>query len=347
MNNALIPLQSVRRYIKQAASCGIDCSVLLRAANISESQLTDNSTRIPTFALSEFLASVIPQSKDPYFGLHTAKYIQADSFDILGFIALNCASLRESLEQVILYEKITGESGNTELMTFDDNILVCWQAYDTNPLVRRHTTEAVLASWISYTTKIIQVENIPLQVWLEHEPAKGGNDQHYQEIFNCEVLFNQPASGILITKTQLDMPFPQANSDILQALQQQASRSLADQDSNLDTVHKVKNRIRLMLTNSIPSKELIAEQMGISGRTLQRQLKQEGFSYKEILQQVRREIAEHYLCSTRLSQDDIAHKLGFSDSRSFQRSFKIWTSITPGAFRKNYLSESKPPLLKP
>ena len=135
------------------------------------------------------------------------------------------------------------------------------------------------------------------------------------------------------------MPFPQANSDILQALQQQASRSLADQDRNLDTVHKVKNRIRLMMTNSIPSKELIAEQMGISGRTLQRQLKQEGFTYKEILQQIRREMAEHYLRSTRLSQDDIAHKLGFSDSRSFQRSFKMWTEKTPGSFRKNHLSK--------
>ena len=74
--------------------------------------------------------------------------------------------------------------------------------------------------------------------------------------------------------------------------------------------------------------------------TLQRHLQQAGTSYQEILDQLRRELAEHYLQHSELPIQDIAAYLGFSYTRSFHRSFKQWTGCTPGQYREQHKATS-------
>ena len=83
----------------------------------------------------------------------------------------------------------------------------------------------------------------------------------------------------------------------------------------------------------MPRKERVAEKFDMTVRTLQRHLQQAGTSYQEILDQLRQELAEHYLLRSDLAIQDIACYLGFTESRSFRRSFKSWTGQTPGEFR--------------
>jgi len=326
--------QSLKRYIKHAQSCDLDCTPILAKLGIDVAQLSDDSNRITNDKLHDFLTQVIPASGDPCFGLNAARHIQANTFDILGFIALNCASLKEAMEQVILYEQINGESGRTEMLELGQYVLVSWQCHNHVEILRRHMTENVLASWFGYAKDIIHLDDRPLKIWFEHDapPEKKALDI-YQQVFACEVAFNQQASGLLITREQLETPFPQANADILQALQQQASHKLLEIDLHRSLATQVKNRLRIMLNQSIPSRELIAEQLGMSSRTLQRQLNIEEQSYKDLLQEVREELARHYLKSTDLNLADIAKRLGFSEVRSFQRSYKAWTGRPPGQDR--------------
>jgi len=71
-------------------------------------------------------------------------------------------------------------------------------------------------------------------------------------------------------------------------------------------------------------------------RTLQRHLQQAGTSYQQILDTLRQELAEHYLLHSDLQIQDIAQYLGFTESRSFHRSFKGWTGETPGEYRQRH-----------
>ena len=75
-------------------------------------------------------------------------------------------------------------------------------------------------------------------------------------------------------------------------------------------------------------------QFNMTVRTLQRHLQLAGSSYQEILDQLRQELAEHYLLRSDLPIQDIANYLGFTEARSFHRSFKGWTGMTPGEFRE-------------
>ena len=71
----------------------------------------------------------------------------------------------------------------------------------------------------------------------------------------------------------------------------------------------------------------------MSSRTLQRKLGAEGTQYQTVLNEVRLELAMYYLENTSLSLDQIAHELGYVESRSFYRSFKQWTGRTAGSYR--------------
>ncbi len=330
-------VQSIKRYLKHAESCGVDCAPLLSAAGINLSDLNDNTHRVDNRSLLTFLRAAIIASGDPCFGLNASQLIQTDTFDILGYIALNCSTLREAMEQVIRYESVSGSNGVTELLPLDQQVLIRWRSSVEDELIQRHAEENVIASWFNYARQIVNVDDHPIAIWFSHPAPDLESLAIYQNTFHCEVQFEQPYSGILIDTQQLDTPFPQANRDMLKIFQQQAQQQLEQQNSQNPTrnvANQVTRLIRLMMNNGIPSKELIAEQLGVSGRTLQRQLEQEGEIYKDLLKQTRQEMAEYYLRQTSLTSEAISRKLGFADVRSFQRSFKQWSGKTPGSFRK-------------
>jgi AraC-like DNA-binding protein len=96
---------------------------------------------------------------------------------------------------------------------------------------------------------------------------------------------------------------------------------------------KVQNLLRLTISERAPSSPVIAEQLGISSRTLQRRLDDENTSFKDVLNDLRLELAQYYLKNTNFNMDTIALKLGYSETRSFHRSFKQWTGRTAGSYR--------------
>ena len=93
----------------------------------------------------------------------------------------------------------------------------------------------------------------------------------------------------------------------------------------------MKNALRQLLKDGLPRKERVAEKFGMTVRTLQRHLQQAGSSYQQTLDELRRELAEHYLLHSELPIQDIAQYLGFTESRSFHRSFRAGPGRRPAS----------------
>lgn len=86
------------------------------------------------------------------------------------------------------------------------------------------------------------------------------------------------------------------------------------------------------------SQDQIAEKLGISSRTLTRKLAKEGVSFREILQEVKMEIACRHICYSELSLETIAEMMGFSCGASLRRAIKNWTGHSPAHMKKVQLS---------
>ena len=96
---------------------------------------------------------------------------------------------------------------------------------------------------------------------------------------------------------------------------------------------QVRHKIIEQLASGKVSQESVAEALVTSLRNLQRNLKKEGVSYKELLEDVRRELAAHYMEQSEMSINEITFLLGFSEPANFSRAFKRWTGVCPSEFR--------------
>jgi AraC-like DNA-binding protein len=285
--------------------------------------------------MERLLSLLIPASGDPCFGLNSARFVDSSSFSVLGYISMNCSTLREISAQVPIYEKIVGDMGVSSLDIMDGHLLQRWQCQFENEMVRRHAVENVLASWYTFMCKFLHFDAMSFDsIWFEHAaPEDPAMLENYTKIFGCKVLFDQVASGLFAREEVFDLPIPQADEKLLRTLLDHATQILANIDLNQSITDQVKNLLRLMLKDQFPSSTLIAEKLKMSSRTLQRKLNDEGTSYKDVLNDLRLELALHYLKNTGLSLEDIACKLGYAEARSFHRSFKQWTGRTAGSYR--------------
>jgi AraC-like DNA-binding protein len=116
-----------------------------------------------------------------------------------------------------------------------------------------------------------------------------------------------------------------SNDQVLDGMLRQLTES--------DIVSKIKRLVIDALPSGAPSEESIAEALHISPRTLNRRLADQDTSYRELLSEVRRDMAEKYIADPTIPIAEISYLLGFSEVSSFSRAFKRWTGEPPGTFR--------------
>lgn len=330
------------KYLRHAEQLGLDIAQALAAAGVQAEDLADNGKRIAGAVHQRLLQHLIEVSGDPLFGLHCARFVQPGSWSVLGYIAMNCATLGEAMSRIVPYEKLVGDMGVSRIEASADHVKLIWSCRHQTAPIRRHMVEDVLASWLLYARWIADMQRSPQEVWFEHALPDGVDSAEYSAAFGCPVRFEQPCSALLVPLDYLDLPLRQADANLLCTLEEHALTVMAGLDEDEALPLRVKNVLRLQLKDGLPRKERVAEKFNMTLRTLQRHLQQADTSYQQILDQLRQELAEHYLLRSELAIQDIASYLGFTEPRSFHRSFKGWTGQTPGQFRENKRQAQNP-----
>jgi AraC-like DNA-binding protein len=109
-------------------------------------------------------------------------------------------------------------------------------------------------------------------------------------------------------------------------------------DEHANTTDRVRSALLEMLPAGMSSIDAVAQRLAMSKRSLQRHLGDEGVSFQDVLNNVRQELAQHYLTNSTVSPGEISWLLGFQESNSFIRAFRSWTGKTPGAYRMGHES---------
>jgi AraC-like DNA-binding protein len=100
----------------------------------------------------------------------------------------------------------------------------------------------------------------------------------------------------------------------------------------------VKEIVRGQLCGGYPEMSGVARSTGLSVRTFQRRLAEDGMAYSDLVADVRRDLARQMLADPSRSQLDITLSLGYSDAANFSRAFKQWTGMAPSEFRRSMLA---------
>jgi AraC-like DNA-binding protein len=146
------------------------------------------------------------------------------------------------------------------------------------------------------------------------------------------VRFEAEDNLLCFDRTSLEAHLPSANPELARINDQTVIDYLARFDRE-NTAMQVRSRLIEHLPAGNPRHAAIARALNLSPRSLQRKLKNEGTSFKTLLENTRRELALQYVRESHRSLGEVAYLLGYSEPGNFTRAFTRWTGMAPQDFR--------------
>jgi len=156
----------------------------------------------------------------------------------------------------------------------------------------------------------------------------------YLRIFGPEVHFDASRDAIFLDKETLEIPMKDSDTALNAIIERQASLLLNAIPGEPTLLANLRVMVRTEFHHGRPKIESVAKAMGMSCRSLQRQLMLLGTSYQTVVQEEGIAMAKDYLNSTSLSVAEIAMILGYSGPSAFHRAFSKATGFHTRTFRK-------------
>jgi len=336
VNDYRLAASTLVPYLRAAADVGIDPARALSSVNLTMDAVEAPQARLAFQDCMNVLRCLIALSRNDSLGLYSAKYVDIGSFDINGYISVNCSTPLEAITLTADYYGILSDQRVLYDSEGSKHVTSQWRFTERMDVADRNFADSLLATYVRFGRMNLRLHEGVVLVTFRHSAPKDAETLRlYEEMFNCPLLFDQQQYSVVFDRAVLrNTRIPQADRSLRDVLIAHAAARIRDIRTTPPFTHQVKSLIRGMFQDGAPTRESVADRMHLGSRTLQRQLLTEGSSYKSVFNEVRRELALDYLKDRTLSLDDVAEKLGFSETRSLHRSFKQWTGDTPGDYRE-------------
>lgn len=326
--------RSIPEYCREI---GVDISPVLKAAGLSEAQLTEIDNRISFEAYMGAFAVAAELSGDPFFGLHYGEQIKPGHYGIIGMVAMSCSRAGELMELHRRYQSLVADNVTNSYETTERGVrMTCTPKVQDYNHSRLHF-ESAFSAWITLARWITGLkDHYPLEVCFPY-PAPDDLSE-YHRVFGTQLLFDQAAATVLYDPELEDAPIPQSNPVLRRQLEAQARELLLKAGANQSDplLQEIQQLISNSLADGTPDIETTAEQLAMSTRALQRKLQEQGTNFSQMLDNTRQELGLNYIKQKHISLTEIAFLLGFSEQSAFNRAFKRWTGESPSAFRKQH-----------
>jgi AraC-like DNA-binding protein len=171
----------------------------------------------------------------------------------------------------------------------------------------------------------------PMQVELRR--SRPTPDVH-AAYFGCPVRYGAERNRMMLRHADLDLPFAGYNPELLEMLTPALAGALRDLEAQTSLSDQVKAVLLQALPSGRPDIADVAREMGMSERTLQRRITDEGTAFRELVNAARHDLSRRLLSDQTNDMAEVAYMLGYQDTRSFYRAFRSWEGTTPNAWRK-------------
>lgn len=269
---------------------------------------------------------------DPFFGLRIHRLFRPTPLNAIALTSLASPDLATAFSHLVRFFPIVSTQVKLELRLTDECAHFQLSAQGDPHF---HHMEAVMG-YLGRLFEQLDPDNTELviEARLRREPHELGQ---CALLLPARDLTSSDEYGFTLPREVLTQPLATADSFLLPRFVDAMQDLLANLPSN-DLIDQVKRRIQLLLGSGDMSEERVAVPLNISPRHLRRKLSQEGTSYEQLVDEVRKEAAIRMIGQGELSLTSIAYELGFLDPSSFTRAFRRWTDMSPTAFRRQIAS---------
>lgn len=326
-----VSVHIIKMILAAGQKAGVDPSVGLNAIHLEQEFLNDPDVRIPIemeVALWDFLAS---RSEDDFFGLHAGVELIPGEFDVMDYAIRTSKTLQHAIENTSRYNRLLHDEAIIELEISGKQAKIN-HFFRTDPRgASWHAADCTLASIVAVGRAITGKQWKVNKICFQHAKPKSINE--YRQYFSCPLEFLCDKNSIEFDKKLLQTIIPDSDPALNNILRRQADEMLKSLPKTENILARVREQLAKSLRGGNPCIENIAASQNMTPRTLQRHLKEMGTSHKALLDEMRKELARHYLQNKNIGVSETAYLLGYSEPSVFHRAFKRWFDVTPGEFR--------------
>ena len=324
-----VSLDLVRIFERCIAAKGLDLHKISASLGMAPSLFERSDGRMSAKPFAAMWNEAACRSKDPDFGLHVGEEMAGTyaGGHVLFFVMKNCPTVGEAMNKFFRYHSILSDTVQPALNLCGDLARIAWDAAP-GLQTSRHTSETLLSLFTGILRRI--TEDRPSIVEVRFEHPRPEDTKEHERIFNAPLFFERERNELVVRKSALDIPIFMANPELLHNLEAFVNRLLHRFHEPNTWVRKVSRLLgEMILRDEKGGIDAVANSLAVSVRTLQNRLRKEQTTYREILNGVRKRIAQDALSEGDASVCDIAFLLGFSEQSAFNHAFKRWTGATP------------------
>jgi AraC-like DNA-binding protein len=324
-----VPAVQALHLVELVQRWKVSAAQLLRGLAIDERDLRDPSKKLRVSLLVPLVERARALTGEPGLGLYFGLRMQVASHGYLGFAAMTASTVGEALDLAARFAPMLTTALSLRVEREGNRAALVIEEDADLGAARDAVLLAVLVGiWRIGCT--LTGRNLDGYAALAiPEPAYFDRFR----VFAPNVRFSQPQNRLVFDPEVLSYPLSTADPAALQLAREQCERAI----EMLGYGGRIVGRARAAipkLGGGFHSLDEVAAKLRMSTRTLKRRLATSGTAYSALLERARLERAQRLLEADRLSVEEIAEALGYSDSANFSRAFRRWTKTTPAAYRR-------------
>ncbi len=329
-NTQGLPAAYALLMLDVASRWGITEEELLKPFGLDRQTLTSPTLRIPLETVNEIYKKALELTEEPGLPFYIGMQMKLSSHGFIGFAAMTADNVAQALELVERFISLRIMGFAVRLERKGDKALL----YLETDLTLQPLRDGVVAGLLIGLGQMAQVvTGETLFGVADIDIPENPRFEEFRYVLPAQIHFNQPHNRITFDASYLDLPLVMADSASMQLAVEQCERELVA----IGLTNRFVRQVRELIHQDgagFRSVEAVADLLHMSERTLKRQLAQEGTTFSDILENIRRQMAVRLLDGNDQSIERIAEELGYSDVANFNRAFKRWTGTTPGQYRR-------------
>jgi len=318
-------------------SRGLDYQRAVLAVGIDPAVAYDPEGQVPLRSIARLLDTAARETGNDAFGAQLGETFQIGTTGTLDYVISNAPTLRVALTDYVRFLALISDGLDTR---FEErpriSHIVTRLPAAFGP--RAQLIDASSALRVVRIRYIMRDPSLPLLVELERSKPKAIDE--FRRIFGARVSFKRPQNRIGIATETLDRELPAADPHLYKVVVSAAKKALAEREQTADSLFSLISYISASLSHGDVSLGGAAKAMGLSRHGLRRQLEQARTTFRDLLDETRKAMADHYINETTLPMTEIAFLLGFSELSAFSRAGKSWFGAAPRDIRKQLRSRA-------
>ncbi|MDR5754551.1 MULTISPECIES: AraC family transcriptional regulator [unclassified Caballeronia] len=333
LNERIYAPYKIAALVEVLAEQGIAPEDSLKGSGVKAEEIYDAATLTSVRQYAAVCKNAILLSTDPATPFEVGSRLHLSAYGMYGYALMSCLSLRDYFRLGVKYHQLATPTVTIAWTEYPDRgVWTFPDAFISSPSreLREFVIEQQFTQHVTHLQDVAGRSCPPVKARFSY-PAPAHADL-YPKYLGCPCEFDQDQCELIYDSAILDQKPQLAHLHSAALLQETCDRLIGQAKTSVGASGEV-YQVLMREPGVFPSMEVVAQVLKMTSRTLRRRLEVEGTSFVAIVDDVRCSLATEYLKTTKMSTDDIAMLLGFSDAANFRRALKRWTGKGPGELR--------------